>query len=87
MKKACCLLLALILVLGTLQAFAAGVSDIMRVVNCKQWVSLREEPDSLSDRLLKVPKGAVVEAYAYDDTWFACEYKGEFGYILSYYLD
>ena len=59
----------------------------MTVVNCKQWVSLREEPDSLSDRLLKVPKGAVVEAYAYDDTWFACEYKGEFGYILSYYLD
>ena len=88
MKKACCLLLALILALGTLPAFAAGVSDIMRVVNCSEWVSLREMPDTSSTRLTKVYLGELVTDCAASYNGFIyCEFNGKAGYILQQYLE
>ena len=88
MKKACCLLLALILALGTLQAFAAGVSDIMRVVNCSEWVSLREMPDTSSNRLTKVYLGELVtDCVASYNGFIYCEFNGKAGYILQQYLE
>lgn len=58
----------------------------LTVVNCEEWVSLREYPDTTSARLEEVPKWAEVDAYYYNHEWYACFYDGQFGYILSDYL-
>ena len=59
----------------------------MQVVNCSEWVSLRELPDVNSVCLETVPLGAIVtNCYYYSDEFTAVEYNGQFGYILSQYL-
>ena len=61
----------------------------MRVVNCKQYVSLREKRASSSKRLAKVPLGAQVLAYpdSVENGYILCVYKDQYGYILSEYLE
>ena len=63
-----------------------GYLGTQSVINCKYWVSLREQPDSTSPRLAKVPLGAKVEAFMYDDCWTLCRYGGSYGFIQSDYL-
>lgn len=62
MKRWISMLIAIMLML-TMTAFADDNEYLgeMRVVNCKEWVSLREYSDSSSTRLIKVPLGATVE--------------------------
>ncbi len=62
----------------------------MRVVHCSDYVSLRAERSTSSDRLAKVPLGALVLAFPQAGqengfTW--CVYHDEYGYILSEYLE
>lgn len=60
----------------------------MRVCNCNEWVSLRAEPDTKSERLLKVPLGNIVDNCApAGDRFTYCEYDGQTGYILTEYLE
>ena len=61
----------------------------MRVVKCKDYVSLRSRPSVSSIRLAKVPLGALVLAVPGGKeengfTW--CTYHDEYGFILSEYL-
>lgn len=56
------------------------------VVNCDEWVSLRSLPSTSASRILKVPLGAVVDAYYYNSTFSYCYYNGCWGYILNDYL-
>ena len=87
MKKILCAMFA-VLALFCGCAFAAGdYLGPMQVVNCEEWVSLRAEPDTKSERLLVVPRGEVVSE-CYDDTgsFVRCEYMGQTGYILEKYL-
>ena len=61
----------------------------MRVVNCKDYVSLREKPSASSARLAKVPLGAAVLADPYGterDGFVPCYYQDTYGYILAEYL-
>ena len=59
----------------------------MQVVNCKEWVSLRAEPTTESDRLNKIPLGSVVtDCVIYDDGWVYGSYFGQYGYISGDYL-
>ena len=61
----------------------------MRVVNCKEFVSLRETRSTSAPRLMKVPLGAKVLAFPeYGDAkgFIYCVYQGEEGYILKDYL-
>lgn len=61
----------------------------MRVVKCKNFVSLREENNTSSKRLAKVPLGALVLAfpeYGEKNGFLYCVYHDEYGYILSEYL-
>lgn len=60
----------------------------LTVLNCDSWVSLREQPDTSSKRLAKVPLGDTVDAYDYyiDPTFHVCIYKGQIGFILADYL-
>ena len=62
----------------------------MRVVKCKEYVSLREERSTSAKRLVKVPLGAHVLAfpeYGEDNGFIYCVYNGEEGYILLEYLE
>lgn len=57
------------------------------VVNCDEWVSLREHADSSSPRLAKVPLGAkVTDCYDTSFNFYLCEYRGQMGFIQKQYL-
>ena len=68
MKKAISILIAMILCLCCLSAVAERKTVVkdqyylgaMRVVGCKDYVSLREAPDKTSSVLAKVPLDAIV---------------------------
>ena len=82
MKRTLALLLALLL-LG-----ASALADEMMVVNCDEWVSLRETPSTSATRLRKVPLGSIVEDCEWMDNGFVrCTYQGATGYILEKYLE
>ncbi|MBO2515677.1 MAG: hypothetical protein CW338_00175 [Clostridiales bacterium] len=86
-KHALCLLAVLILGLSLLCPGAAESTN-MRVINCKEWVSLWAKPSKDSVRLVKVPLGAVVtNCTRYNSTYTRCEYNGRSGYIKTAYLE
>ena len=79
-----------LLVSGCLSAFAEEGDYIgnMQVVNCNEWVSLREQPSASSPRLVKVSLGSIVSNCRYDgDEWVYCEFDGYAGYIMAQYLE
>ena len=88
MKRAIAMLLTFLLVLSSAGALASGSYYIgtMRVVNCEEWVSLRLLPDAGSERIVKVPLGAIVEAYYENEEFTRCYYDTRWGYIKSEYL-
>ena len=62
----------------------------MMVDHCQEWVSLREAPGTTANRLAEVPMYAIVT----DAEWtpacggfIYCNYDGQYGYILSEYLE
>lgn len=72
----------------------------MRVVRCREYVTLREAPYKTSKELAKVPLGAIVlyaskneRKYAYTPykkqahMFIKCEYEGQEGYILKQFLE
>lgn len=62
----------------------------MRVVNCRESVSLREKRSKTSARVAKVPLGEAVLAFpeAGDENGFLfCLYHDQYGYILKEYLE
>lgn len=69
--------------------FCAGRGDIgiMQVVNCEEWVSLRANPSTDSDRICKVEYGAFVQAYYRQGDFVFCNFEGLIGYIQSAYLE
>ena len=61
----------------------------MRVVKCKEYVSLRETRSTAAKRLEKVPLGALVLAFpeaGEENGFIYCMYQGQEGYILADYL-
>ncbi len=62
----------------------------MLVVRCSSYVSLRAGRSTTSERLSKVPLGAQVLAFpeaGEENGFLLCVYEGEYGYILSSYLE
>ncbi len=62
----------------------------MRVVKCKDYVSLRKKRSTASARLVRVPLGAPVLAfpeYGDENGFIFCLYHGQYGYILAEYLE
>ena len=88
MRKAIAALL-LICLLFTAAALAQGnAGSVMRVVNCQEWVSLRERPDARSQCLVEVPLGALVENCRKENkTFYYGEFRGMSGYIMTQYLE
>ncbi len=108
MKKIIALLIALVLCVSCSAGLAVTRKQVvkdkfylgaMRVVNCKDYVSLRETPDKTGTVLAKVPLGAIVlycnnnvfryasaKYRAQAEMFIRCEYDGQEGYILKKYL-
>ena len=87
MKRFLCGLICLTLLLSAVPALAVGVTDVMIVANCSEWVSLRESPDTASKRLKTVRLGEFVTDCTMATNGFVhCCYEGVWGYILFQYL-
>ena len=90
MKRLLICLLTLACLLSAAAASAQAeqnvLTDQMIVVNCEEWVSLRESPDTSSTRLAKVPLDACVSGCKDSGDFIYCEYEGQQGYILAKYL-
>ena len=80
-------LLVMLLATVAAPAIARGrYLGTMRVVNCREWVTLRSGPSTSAGTVDRVPLGAKVEAYYFDGEFTECYYQGQHGYILSTYL-
>ena len=108
MKKIIAFLIALVLCVSCSAGIASTRKQVvkdkyylgaMRVVNCKDYVSLRETPDKTGTVLAKVPLDAIVlycnnnlfryakaQYRAQAEKFIRCEYEGQEGYILKKYL-
>ena len=88
MKRLAALFLLLCMVLAILPASADDeYIGNMEVVNCNEWVSLRQRPSTSAKRLVKVSLGAIVDnCQQIDDAWIYAEYDGYSGYIPAKYL-
>ena len=58
----------------------------MHVINCREYVTLRATASTSARAVLRVPLGAVVEAYGSIGKFTECVYAGKHGYILTSYL-
>lgn len=56
------------------------------IVNCNEFVTLRQYASTSAPTVTKVAKGQQVDAYYYNDTFTRCYYNGLEGYILNRYL-
>ncbi len=88
MKRLTTLLLLLCMVFAAMPVTAESeYIGSMEVVNCNEWVSLRESPSTSSKRLVKVSLGAIVSnCEQLNEDWIYAEYDGYSGYILAQYL-
>ena len=84
-KRSFALALCLCLLLGSCGTLAESFSA-RQIDFCKEYVNLRERPDSKSRSLGQVYIGEVVVAAPYDDAFSYCCYNGQYGYIRSEYL-
>ena len=64
-----------------------GGFSFFTVDGCSEWVSLRKEPSTKSERILKIPKGAMVWSLGEAENGFwKVNYASTSGYVLRKYL-
>lgn len=83
-KLLACALAMLVLCAAT----ALGeIGDRLSVVNCNEFITLREEPNTSAAALARMPLGAGVDEVGWSENGFVkvC-YRGQTGYALSRYL-
>ena len=94
MKRKFVLVLAFLFIISALSSMGLASikikkSDYLgtyRVVNCREYVTLRVGPSTSADAKIRVPLGQTVEAYRYNSKFHHCKYNGLEGYILTKYL-
>lgn len=77
-------LLALVSLTNT--ALAHEPYETLHVVNCDQWVSLRENPSTSSKCIMQLPLGAVVSYICDAGDFLQVSYSGTKGYVGRKYL-
>ena len=71
-----------------LYEYLSPSSMCYRVVNCREWISLRAAPSTEATRLCIIPLGELVRHVRNAENGFTyVYYKGNLGYALSKYLD
>lgn len=67
---------------------SAALDITMHVVDCDEWISLRESPSTASARLATIPLGASVTYISNaGGGFYKISYNGQVGYALSQYLE
>ena len=85
MKKILACVLTLLLLCGS--ALAADIGSSLKVVNCNEYITLREEPSKSANALARMPLNARVTMVAEaSDGFWQVSYQGKLGYALSSYL-
>ena len=83
-KLLICALVTALLCAGTA---LADIGDRLKVVNCNEFITLREEPSTSAAALDRMPLGASVDEIHGSTDGFLCVcYRGQTGYALSQYL-
>ncbi len=89
MKKILCLVMVLLMLMGG--AFAERglmLGDMLEVVNCNEFVTLRAEPSTKAEALARIPLGGQARwLNVCTDDFTRVLYEGEVGYVLSKYLE
>ena len=86
MKRLITCILALVLLLSC-AAYAASHGDFVRVCDCDEYVTLREEPSTGAKRIAQIPLGAQVLYEEPAGNGFTKVYFGGYdGYVRSEYL-
>ena len=83
------LLLIVVLIACSMPALASYPGEYLgtlQVVNCKEWVTLREYASTKAGTVTRIPLGAYVYGYYYNTEFTECWYNGMHGYVLSTYL-
>ena len=90
MKRMLCILLAAMLAGCCIPALALNAESSFytwTVVNCDEWISLREAPSTGAKQLMKIPLGAEVIFHdGSEDGFVVVEYEGVTGYALEGHL-
>jgi len=58
----------------------------IQYADCKEFITLRTEPDTDADAILRIPAGDPLTVYAYDGNFALAEYNSLLGYVLSDYI-
>ena len=67
---------------------AMATGDIVRVVNCNEYITLREEASTKAAELDRLPLGDCANFLSHAENGFAyVEYGGQTGYVLEKYLE
>lgn len=88
MKKLIFACTALLLLLALPALAESTIGDVMCVANCKEYITLREEPSTKAEALDRIPLGA--ELTWIDDAgndFAKVSYGGQVGYALTKYLE
>ena len=88
MKRLLSALIVLTLILGCIVlSHAETPGDVLEVCNCNEYVTLRREPDTNSERIAKVYKGDWVYFVDYaPNGFYQVSFGADNGYILADYL-
>ena len=66
---------------------SVSYDNTMRVVNCDEWISLRQSPSTNADRITTIPLGAHVDFISTaSNGFYKIRYNGYVGYALASYL-
>ena len=78
------------------QQMTTGEYYWARVINCNEWISLREYPSTSAPRLAKIPLGTIVKVSKYGandgalpspyNGFIRTQYNGQYGWCLLSYL-
>lgn len=91
------MIVAIFAVMMSASVVQAHMGDyyLARVVNCNEWISLREYPSTSAPRITKIPLGATVKIYkgqlgerhsSPEDGFYWTEYNGLHGWCLREYI-
>ena len=88
MKKILCMALCLMMLMGSaMAAEMVLIGDLMEVVKCNEFITLREEPSTKAAALDRVPLGEIVRVLGeYDEKFTRVLYGDQAGFVLSEYL-
>ena len=88
LKKIFTLTLAIICLISYTALARNNIIATYFVVNCRESITLRDEPSTYAYELTQIPLGARVRYLGVEtNSFYKVEYRGMVGYVLKTYLE